>query len=57
MAPATLLAPLVYVEIIGAAILGYLIFGDVPSIQTTGGIVLIVLAGLVLIERSSESTG
>ena len=57
MAPATLLAPLVYVEIIGAAILGYLIFGDVPSLQTTGGIVLIVLAGLVLIERSSESTG
>ena len=33
-APANLLAPFQYVEIIGAATLGYLVFGDIPASST-----------------------
>lgn len=49
-APAGLLAPLIYCEIIGATALGYWFFGDLPSLTTWLGIAIIVAAGLLLIE-------
>lgn len=52
-APAALLAPLVYLEVVGATILGYMVFSDIPTTVTVVGIVLIVLAGLLLIERNT----
>ena len=53
-APANLLAPFQYVEIIGATFLGFFVFGDVPTIYTSIGITLIVLSGLYLWYREHQ---
>ena len=45
MAPAGLLAPLVYLEIVGATALGYLVFGDLPGAVAACGIALVGLSG------------
>ena len=50
-AGASTLSPLVYLELVGATIIGYLAFGDVPSWSTTVGAAFIVSAGLVLLRR------
>lgn len=44
--PASLLAPFSYMQIISAAILGWLVFGQVPGQTTALGIALICLAGV-----------
>jgi drug/metabolite transporter (DMT)-like permease len=48
---ASTLAPLVYVELIGAALIGYLAFGEIPGLPTVIGAGLIVAAGLILLQR------
>ena len=53
-APANLLAPFQYVEIIGATFLGFFVFGDVPTIYTSIEITLIVLSGLYLWYRENQ---
>ena len=50
-APANLLAPFQYVEIIGATALGYLVFSDIPARSTVLGVGVIVLSGLYLFHR------
>lgn len=50
-ASASTLAPLVYLELIGAAVVGFVAFGEVPSIATMVGAGLIVAGGLVLLQR------
>ncbi|GAB5469272.1 MAG: DMT family transporter [Rhodospirillales bacterium] len=45
-APASLLAPFSYTEIAGAALLGYLVFGDFPDAWAWVGIAVIVSAGV-----------
>ncbi|WP_295016662.1 DMT family transporter [Tabrizicola sp.] len=50
-APSATLAPLHYLEIVTAVILGYLIFDDFPNAMTFGGIALIVASGLYIIHR------
>ncbi len=52
-APANLLAPFQYVEIIGATALGYLVFSDIPARSTVLGVGVIVLSGLYLFHRES----
>jgi len=53
-APAGMLAPLVYLEIVGAALVGILAFGDWPNTQTWIGISIILAAGaLVAIQRDN----
>lgn len=54
-AEASTLAPLVYVELIGSTLIGYLVFGDVPGATTMLGAGLIVGAGFMLIERRPKS--
>ena len=44
--PATLLAPFSYLQIVAAAALGWLVFGQAPGRTTALGIALICLAGL-----------
>lgn len=51
LAPASVLAPLQYLEIVGATIFGYYIFGDLPEVMTFVGIVLIVGSGLYVFLR------
>ena len=53
-APANLLAPFQYLEIVGATILGYFIFNDIPSYLTFVGIGLIVTSGIYLWYRENQ---
>ena len=53
-APANLLAPFQYLEIVGATILGYFIFNDIPSYPALVGIVLIVTSGIYLWYRENQ---
>lgn len=50
-APASTLAPIHYLEIVTAVILGYMIFGDFPNALTWAGIAIIVGSGLYIIQR------
>jgi drug/metabolite transporter (DMT)-like permease len=47
-ADASTLAPLVYVELIGAALIGYLAFDELPGAPTLAGAALIVAGGFLL---------
>ena len=48
-AEASLLAPLSYLELLGAVAVGYLAFGDLPGLRVGAGAALIVIGGLVLV--------
>ncbi|MEM9577020.1 MAG: DMT family transporter [Pseudomonadota bacterium] len=50
-APSTTLAPMQYLEIPFATLLGFLIFGDLPNGMATAGIATTVAAGLYIILR------
>ena len=50
-APASVLAPFQYLEILSATALGYLIFGDFPDALTWVGIAIITGSGLVIVHR------
>ena len=47
-APAPVLAPLGYVELIGSAVLGYLIFAQFPDLWTWAGAAVIIVSGLYI---------
>jgi len=51
LAPASTLAPFQYLEILGATLLGALIFGDLPDALTFLGITIIVSSGLYVFVR------
>ena len=53
-APISLLAPFHYVEIIGATILGWLIFNEFPDLITWFGIAIIVGSGIYMFHRESR---
>ncbi len=53
-APASLLAPFHYLEIVAATILGYLIFGEFPDLLKWCGILIIVISGLYVIWREQK---
>jgi drug/metabolite transporter (DMT)-like permease len=54
-AQASTLSPLVYLELVGAALVGYLAFGDIPTASTLAGAAFIVAAGLVLLRAEQAS--
>ncbi|HKX28038.1 MAG TPA: EamA family transporter [Blastocatellia bacterium] len=54
-AEASTLAPLVYVELIGAALVGYLAFGEIPGAGTIAGAGFILAGGLVQLQRQDRS--
>jgi drug/metabolite transporter (DMT)-like permease len=47
-APAAVVAPFNYVQLIGAAVLGYLVFDTIPDVWTWVGAAVIVCSGLYL---------
>lgn len=53
LADASTLAPLVYMELIGAALIGYLAFDEIPGSSTIIGAAFIVAAGLILLRRQN----
>ena len=50
-APATVLAPFLYQQVIYMAIFGYLVFGDVPAPAVWTGAAIVVASGLYLFAR------
>jgi drug/metabolite transporter (DMT)-like permease len=53
-ADASTLSPLVYLELIGAVLVGYFAFGDIPDATTIAGAALIVAASALLLERGKQ---
>ncbi|MEP3280608.1 MAG: DMT family transporter [Stappiaceae bacterium] len=53
-AAASVLAPLTYIEIVSATLLGFIVFGDFPDTLTWVGIGLIVLSGLYIAHRERQ---
>ena len=53
-APASVLAPFNYLEIVSATLFGYLVFGDFPDGPTWGGIALIVGSGLYIARHEHQ---
>ena len=51
MAPASLLAPFGYTQIVTATIVGLIVFGDLPDGWSFAGIAVIVLSGLYVWHR------
>ena len=54
-APSATLAPLHYLEIVMATLLGWAIFGDFPGGMVWGGIAVIVGSGLYIIWRERQA--
>lgn len=52
--PASIVSPFHYVQLVGAATLGYAIFGDVPTRWTWAGAAIIVASGLYLAWREAR---
>lgn len=49
MAPTARVSPMVYFQIVWATLIGYLAFGDVPSLATLAGAAIIITSGILLI--------
>ena len=56
-APASVLSPFMYTQLVWATTLGYLVFGDVPTQWTLIGGAIVVASGLYLIHRERRVTG
>jgi drug/metabolite transporter (DMT)-like permease len=54
---ASLLAPLEYTALVWAGILGYLIWGDIPTLQVLGGAAIIIAASLYIAHREAVKRG
>jgi S-adenosylmethionine uptake transporter len=55
-APAIVVAPMQYSQILWASTIGYFLFGEVPGLVTLIGIAIIIGAGLVLLYAAGRST-
>ena len=55
-ASASLLAPFIYAQIVGAVVLGFVVFGDVPDLWTIIGTTTLVASGLYLARISRHDT-
>ena len=53
-AQASLLAPFNYSKLVWVIILGYLVFGDVPSLDTIVGSAIIISSGLYVLYREGR---
>ena len=51
LAPASVLTPFIYTEIVWMIALGFLVFGDVPNRWTIAGVAIVVASGLYLLYR------
>jgi drug/metabolite transporter (DMT)-like permease len=56
LAPAPILAPFVYTQLVWMVTLGYLVFGDVPSRWTLAGAVIVIGSGLYLLLSERRAT-
>lgn len=56
MAPAAVLTPFTYVQIVAAIAFGVVVFGDVPDRWTLIGTALIIVAGIYVLRRQAAET-
>lgn len=56
-ADASVLAPFQYVELIVAAILGWYLFDDIPTVTTILGTLILVASGMYIFKRESVAKG
>lgn len=56
-APASVLGPFLYQQILYMALLGYLVFGDVPDAAVVAGAAVVIASGLYLLWRERERSG
>jgi drug/metabolite transporter (DMT)-like permease len=56
-APASVLAPFLYQQIIWMGLLGYLVFGDVPDAAVLGGGAIVIASGSYLLWRERKRAG
>ena len=54
-APGTTVAPFKYLSLVYAAVIGYIVWGDVPNIGKIMGAALVVLAGLFILHREMNA--
>lgn len=54
-APASTLAPLQYMEIVAATVLGFMIFDDIPTPTTLFGVSIIIASGLYVLARERKN--
>jgi drug/metabolite transporter (DMT)-like permease len=55
-APTAVVAPLVYLQLVWSAGLGFVLFSEVPALRTSLGAGLITIAGVLLV-RAGMATG
>jgi drug/metabolite transporter (DMT)-like permease len=55
VAPASVLAPFIYIQILAAIVFGIMVFEDVPDGWTLAGTALIVLAGVYVLRQQPEN--
>jgi S-adenosylmethionine uptake transporter len=56
-ADASILAPFQYIELVGAAFLGWYFFDDIPSASTWIGSIILVGSGLYIFHRERATEG
>lgn len=54
LAPASVLAPYIYTQIVWTAALGFVVFGDVPNGWTLAGAAVVIASGLYLLYRERK---
>jgi drug/metabolite transporter (DMT)-like permease len=54
MAPAPVLAPFVYTQIVWMTLIGFVLFGDIPDAMTIAGGGLVVASGLYVFYREQQ---
>ncbi len=52
LADASTLAPLVYLELVGSAMIGFIVFAEIPALMTVMGALFITVSGLILVKRN-----
>jgi drug/metabolite transporter (DMT)-like permease len=55
LAPAAVLSPFIYTEIVLVIVSGYLVFGDVPNRWTLTGAAIVVASGLYILHREHQA--
>jgi drug/metabolite transporter (DMT)-like permease len=57
LAPASILAPFIYTQIVWMVVSGYLVFGDLPNHWTLIGGAVVIASGLYLLYRERKMRG
>jgi drug/metabolite transporter (DMT)-like permease len=56
-APASVLSPFIYTQIVWASMMGYLVFGNLPNHWTVAGACVVIASGLYLLNRERKVRG